>query len=519
MIFLVMFSSIGQSIFFDGTKYGLIDTDNKVILPAIYDDINNLKKNSLSSNKDLFILRKGASYSFALKQSWETCETNSYGFSCTTDSTKWFLSEDNFDTLYILDSNVSDRTILRYEGYDDEEWGSKVPLSKSRSYSVLGYRKEKLYGIITYEFNLQETKNTHKPGKGVSRDYDYSKTLRSVGNIQIYPEKYDLIIPSSESHPIVTLNGNKYGVLYISGGYETSALFDSIPVHLIEQFYCCKKNGLWGVCFLKEQDSIPLEIIPYQYYTIQALKDDCRELSLYKDGDTEKYPACIYTTTESTVLRLKFIINRLYFGQSGKDYHFPEIKYINFEPQINGKQVIQQKDFEYLFIATVRSNYNSKPPTFFLVKTERKNEENSYDNGKNFDLWSRGSYERERKPKALFAYRLENNTFSLMHEFSEESESCIYDIIDYSNSYHDLTFILKSTHLENGSYIHEFLTCNGDKIYEIKSVHPIKHWDLRSDRSKDAPLSLKFYTTVSGRKGNTEKIICYYNASTGKFSK
>ncbi len=100
-----------QTIFSDGGKYGLMDSGNKIILPAQYDKIT---KHNKFDEYHLFILQQGNDYSFALKQFWETRKSGSYGFESTIDSIKW-----NFRTtpsggglfpveMYCLINNVKD---------------------------------------------------------------------------------------------------------------------------------------------------------------------------------------------------------------------------------------------------------------------------------------------------------------------------------------------------------------------------------------------------------------------------
>src|SRR5690554_2527835 len=58
---------------------------------------------------------------------------------------------------------------------------------------------------------------------------------------------------------------------------ETIIQFDSIPIPLGGQYfnyYCVKKNGMWGGVFVSRYSVI--EVIPYQYNNIKSIRNDFR---------------------------------------------------------------------------------------------------------------------------------------------------------------------------------------------------------------------------------------------------
>lgn len=497
-----------------------MDADNHVILPARYDEITPFAYLNKEQGHHLFILRQANKYSFALKQFRETRIGSTYGFESHIDSIKWFFSEDDYDTLYVLGQGIPDKTIpshYPWKCYDNETNKWKTwNLSQGVSHYVLAYKKENKYGLITFEHTRKEIEKKHKPG-GLGSDYDYWKAIYSFTHLNVHPLKYDgAIIPSTSNTPIVTQNNGKYGILQIGYTYEVPPQFDSIPVQLKEFFYCAKKNRRWGIIFLQEQDSVPLQITPYQYPSIKHIDTDFRYLEFESANSGEDYPACVYVTTNNTALHLQFIVNRLYLRDSESLDELTQTKNITFIPKSNGQEIIQEEGYEYL-VAT-DENYPGKREnqsvTFFVIKTERfphPLRSHNYSRYSSIDK----SYGEHQKISSIITYRLENDTFSLLHEFPEVSEKAVYHIV---NAYQQ-SFILKQTIAEQGKYQHEFYSNEGVKLYEITTNYPIHNWQQKYNE----PI-LEFYTEVAPKtesktSHNTKKITCYYNMVKKQFYK
>lgn len=503
-----------QTIFSDGGKYGLMDGNNNVILPAQY---NKITKHNKFDEYHLFILQQGSDYSFALKQFWETRTSSDR----TIDSTKWYFSEQNYDTLYVLCEGLVDRIMPQFMSQQD----SIKRLIQTRSWYSLVYRKNGKYGIITYEHKRRDMERVHKPGGVFGRDYDYWKGLYSFTNLTIHPPKYDgaiIIDRDNDKIPTVTQNNGKYGILRMGYNYEVAPQFDSIPVRLKEHFFCVKKNGMWGVIFLQEQDSIPLEIVPYQYNSIQQIEDDYRYLTFQVQGG-QQYPACIYVTTENTALQLKFIINRFYLGYGSVRYEnelTTKIKNINFTPKINGKEIIQQKDYEYFVATSVEYNSDeNNNTTFFVIKSKRHQDDERIKRSfifSDYDSFHK-SYGEKGAIRSILTYQLENDTFTLLNEFSE-GKNIRYDVVNPTWSW-SFGCILKQTIIKSNVYKHEFYTYEGRKIYEVTSKYLIDDWEIIRNTS-----IMEFYTEVPPKKGSKKsekikKVACNYNLEKKKFYK
>lgn len=238
-------------------------------------------------------------------------------------------------------------------------------------------------------------------------------------------------------------------------------------------------------------------------------------------------------------------------------------KFISFAPTIDNLPIIQQDDFEYLCVNNmeiVKSKdiyvKNSSAPLFFVMKFDRvkgtSNNDYLLDNrGK---IIKDGAYSLEveenpykyeknknRRPRALAVYRLENDTLISQAAFNDASENILYEVItDYLlydirfvprvQKIYESNLILKSTKIKNegksDSYKHAFFTLNGKKLYELESKRPIDYWEFvqvydTSDllHMTEDVFVLKFYTNTPGKKKEKEKIVCLYNLKTKAFSK
>jgi len=513
IVLLFISGAKAQTIFSDGGKYGLMDSGNKIILPAQYDKIT---KHNKFDEYHLFILQQGSDYSFALKQFWETRKSGSYGFESTIDSIKWHFSE-KYDTLYVLNEGLVDRMLPQFMTEQD----SIKRLQQTRSWYSLVYRKNGKYGLINYEHKRKDVERIHKAGGLFGSDYDYWKGLYSFSNVTVCPAKYDDAIIFSlknDKIPTVTQNNGKYGILRMGYNYEIPPQFDTLPIRLKEHFFCVKKNGMWGVIFLQEQDSVPLEIFPYQYDNIQQIEDNYKYLTFWVHGGYQ-YPACVYTTTENTVLQLKFIINRFYLGWGSvlsENELNNKIKNINFTPRINGKEIIQQKEYEYVVATNFEySTDREKNATFFVIKLNKSDKSmysNYYVDCSNFNnsYDERYGYVKKGGIKSILTYQLERDTFILLNEFNEE-QGVNYNVVDKIWGW-NFGCILKQTIIEKSNiYKYEFYTYEGEKIYEIISKYPIDDWEI----IHNTPI-MEFYTKIPPKKGSKKtesikKVVCKYN--------
>lgn len=525
LLLVLLFASEvkSQVIFSDGGKYGLMDLENKVIFPANYDKITPYADRHQGLGSELFILQKGPDYFFAVKQFWETSVSTTSWIDNKIDSIKWFFNEQAYDSLYVLGECLRDQVFLSHtpaKFYDKKKkiW-KENHLSQAKYHYLLGYKKAGMYGRITYELNSKEVEKKHEPRGGGGGDWDYSKRLSSLTNIQVHPTKYTgAFITATHTNPVTTLHDGKYGILNISYNYEVAPQFDSIPIRFEELFYCVKKNGMWGLIFLQEHDSILLEIIPCRYSTIKQLQLDCRGLEFYQDG-SRAYPACLYAATENTPLKLLFVINRFYLGGHFPIDQKPPIKTIHFIPTLDGKEIIQEHDDEYLIVTDrfYMDNNTEKAPTFFIIKIQRNPNPfpkawNSYSSYSSHGIKYRGG----RPIKSILTYQFEKDTFSHLHTFPEESENTQYEIV---NTYWWGSIVLKQTHVPNDLYKHEFYSTTGEKIHEVSSKYPIDEWE----ENYYDPI-IEFFAEVPPKKGSKKtdpirKVICRYNLAEKKFRK
>ncbi len=144
-------------------------------------------------------------------------------------------------------------------------------------------------------------------------------------------------------HKIIESEG-KYGIIPDERSNQKAIIqFDSIPIQLGGQFspyYCVKKNGMWGVVYVSSDFDSIIEVSPYLYSNVQSIRNDFRSelLFLYSRGATNQLLYGIgwmYLSTENTILKLN-----TYSRKKGS--------IITFIPQINGKEIICDKEYEFI---------------------------------------------------------------------------------------------------------------------------------------------------------------------------
>lgn len=305
-------------------------------------------------------------------------------------------------------------------------------------------------------------------------------------------------------HKIIESEG-KYGIIP-DIAYKVDAQFDSVPVQLggpYYNYYCAKKNGMWGVIYVSKHSVI--EVIPYQYDNIQSIRNDFRfELPfLYKCGSTQRSGIeYMYLSTENTVLRLN-------------SYNHKKDSIIVLTPQISGKEVVCDKECEYLFapawnyyiLAKIDKEKVQKVTEYFRMSAR----------GKNINYWQ--TYDdtytcvrpTEREAKSLVIYDKFRDTLSVIYEFIEEP-NVIYNILlprgafcaKYQPMYSGgLHHVLKTTQLSNKKYKHEFFEFNGKKVYEVISKNSITFWASEE----------QIFYGINGKR------ICRFNPKKEKFHK
>lgn len=543
--------AIGQTIISNNGKYGIVDNDRKnIVIPIEYDTIIEGSKSEsygTTEHSHSFLLRKDDKSYFALKKYWTTSITKesvdgwkSYPPLESDDSIKWELLNQEFDTLYRLELNVfhyrKDATIRDFETYLGD---TCFQVSKGIRHIV--FRKDGKYGLLTFD------RTSRIFGSYVVRGLRYKRIEYSIDNIQIHPAKYDSIMHlplgiGVDSKLLVTLSKKKYGIINLGENIEIEPQFDTIPYKLYTSNgmnYCyAKKNGLWGMVYLKENNSVPLICIPYQYEKLDNLRQELRQIDSYNFYG--KYPTAFYLTNENELLKIEFIVKHVGVGLATiKDSNGSEVlnrnyipateKQFTFYPKMNGKDIIQQKTFEYICTHNLYHYYEDETqPFFFILKLDRM-ENNSY------NVYERGIEKKQNKPKSVGVF-LGDSTATPISEFIEESENINYEIIcDYqtvsehygrgweSTLFHT-NFVLKSTLLEAGEYKHEFFIFKGNKIYELTSKHPIDYWNFMVEKRMENQQNpdffiLKFYTEIQGKKKTKQKAVCHYNVKTKQFYK
>lgn len=316
-------------------------------------------------------------------------------------------------------------------------------------------------------------------------------------------------------HKIIESEG-KYGIIPDERSNQKAIIqFDSIPIQLGGQFsryYCVKKNGMWGVVYVSSDFDSIIEVSPYLYSNVQSIRNDFRSelLFLYSRGATNQLLYGIgwmYLSTENTILKLN-----TYSRKKGS--------IITFIPQINGKEIICDKEYEYLFapawtyqvLAKIEKKNIQDVTRYFRNEAEGKNDRYSY----NDDVGYNCVKPKERGAKSLIIYdkyKFEDS-LSVVYEFIEEPD-VIYNILlpegawcrrFYEKNkyyyYRGLHHVLKTTLLKNQKYKHEFFEFNGKKVYEVISKNLITFW---------TPEEQIFY--------GDGKRICRFNPKKEKFCK
>lgn len=301
----------------------------------------------------------------------------------------------------------------------------------------------------------------------------------------------------------------KYGIAPVMKSSDDAIIeFDSIPIQLGGQFfnyYCVKKNGMWGVVFVSRYSVI--EVIPYQYNNIKNIRNDFRfELPfLYKCGSTQNQNRGIeymYLSTENKVLKLN-------------SYNHKKDSIIVFTPKIGGREVILDKEYEYLFAPAWKYEVLAKIEKENVQKVTEYFRKNA--KGKNINYWQTfdDTYTcvtpKERGAKSLVIYDEFEDSLSIVYEFIEEP-NVIYNILlprgafcaQYQPLYSGgLHHVLKTTQLRNKKYKHEFFEFKGNKVYEVISKNSITFWTSEK----------QIFYGINGKR------ICRFNPKKKMFSK
>lgn len=533
-IYLFYTQAESQTIFSSEKKYGIIDNlDNKVAVPPNYDTIIKCFKHDGFGEKNTnhgFILRRGNKSYFVLRQYLKTgfSRSKDYAFGQhwgEVNSIKWQIVEQEFDTLFPIQEISKNRKDSDFKVY--ELYQGDTCLNNYTTTFTLAYRKGKKLGLLTYD------RVSRVMEKRFNNGIENSKVVYSLENIQIYPTKYDKImsLPFTRGDSryvdlkfLTTENEGKYGIISLEDNYELEPQFDVPPIKLItnyseERHYYVKKNGLWGVIYLRENDSVPFVYISYQYQELNEIGKNLRWVNMEQGKSSTGF----YLTKEDEPLKMEFIVKYKSLGfttEKDKDGYYrlnenyiPKYeKHITFIPTMNGKPIIQEKDYEYFC-----ANYEKIGDTsqfFFILKSKRTNlNDNIYK--KEGDMLNRAT------PNSLVIYCLVNDNFNLLSEFTEESEKIRYNIINEHREF-NCNFILKSTLLENGKYKHEFFTLERKKTYELISKFPIDYREFPIEDWKTYSSDwhvLKFYTEIPGKKKTKKKTVCHYNVKTKQFYK
>jgi hypothetical protein len=595
---LIAKNVIGQTIFSNNGKYGILDNESKkVSIPTEYDTIIARSKYEFFGEdySHSFILKKRNKYYFALKKHWFTSIRKeskdgwrTYPYLESGDSTKWELFNQEFDTLYRLEELISvvsrkDATIQDFETHLGD-----TCLQIYKSIHIVIYRKEGKYGLLTFD----RTSRTF--GSYVVGQLRYTQQFFSLDDIKIHPAKYDRIIPlpignDVDDKLLVTLSKKKYGIINLGENIEIEPQFDAVPIKLFlnsnfnssdyeHSYYCVKKNGLWGIIYLSTKNNNFIVCVPFLYQSLADIRSvDFYERHFFDEEKAKrvqyknKYISCVYYSKPDTVpMQLEFIIlegetnlptkwnNTNNKKELNKNYIPQTERHITFSPTMNGKPVVQQREYEYLCtsnIHNITSSYSGNSekwttPLFFVLKMDRSEDVVNND----FNLYRRGETKKDvshsariiypmfptfdyinRKPKAIAIYRFIDDNFIPLFEFLDE-DSTVYEVVteykseveSYSPVKKSITytsdFILKSTKLENEKYKHTFFTFEGKKMYEVTSKYPIDYWEFFVSNPyytySSIPIedfTLEFYAITQGKRKEKKNVVCRYNVKTKQF--